>query len=73
MGVNGVDRETQLTDQGAPRSAGPCPDEDVLPILLRYRDRHRWSWNLSTRLINLYFGTHYTEKQLKSLYKTRGA
>ena len=45
-------------------------DLDVLPTLLRYRDRHRWSWNLSMRLINLYYGTHYTEKQLKSLYKT---
>lgn len=45
------------------------PDRDVLSALLRYRDGHRWSWNLSTRLINMYYGTHYTEKQLKSLYK----
>ena len=44
---------------------------DVLPTLLRYRDRHRWSWNLSMRLINLYYGTNYTEKQLKALYKNR--
>ena len=47
-------------------------DGEVLPTLLRYRDRHRWSWNLSMRLINLYYGTHYTEKQLKSMYKNRG-
>ena len=44
-------------------------DRDVISTLLRYRDRHRWSWNLSMRLINLYYGTDYTEKQLKSLYK----
>ena len=46
-------------------------DQDILPALLRYRDRHRWSWNLSMRLINLYYGTNYTEKQLKSLYKAQ--
>ena len=46
-------------------------DLDVLPILLRYRDGHGWSWNLSMRLINMYFGTNYTEKQLKSLYKAQ--
>ena len=50
-------RETQPTDR------------DVLPALLRYRDGYRWSWNLSMRLINLYYGTNYTEKQLKALYK----
>ena len=65
----------QLPDQATPLpvSGGPdgdvLPDGEVLPILLRYRDRYRWSWNLSTRLINLYYGTHYTEKQLKSLYR----
>lgn len=48
------------------------PDRDVLSALLRYRDRHGWSWNLSMRLINMYYGTEYTEKQLKALYKTRG-
>ena len=48
-------------------------DRDVLPALLRYRTRHRWSWNLSMRLINLYYGTDYTEKQLKSLYKAQTA
>ena len=49
----------------------PAADRDVLPALLRYRDRHRWSWNLSMRLINLYYGTDYTEKQLKTLYKAQ--
>ena len=48
-------------------------DRDVLSVLLRYRDQHQWSWNLTMRLINLYYGTHYTEKQLKSLYKSHGA
>ena len=50
----------------------PATDQDILPTLLRYRDRYRWSWNRSMRLINLYYGTNYTEKQLKALYKTRG-
>ena len=63
-----MDRETQPSNQNTPQSR--CvTDEDILPVLLRYRDRHRWSWNLSMRLINLYYGTNYTEKQLKSLYK----
>ena len=57
MGVNDVDREARPADRS------------VLPALLRYRDRHRWSWTLSARLINMYHGTNYTEKQLKSLYK----
>lgn len=50
-------------------NAAPVTDEDILPALLRYRDRHQWSWNLSMRLINMYYGTQYTEKQLKALYK----
>ena len=44
-------------------------DRGILSALLRYRDRHRWSWNLSKRLINMYYGTDYTEKQLKALHK----
>ena len=44
-------------------------DEDILPTLLRYREEHQWSWNLSKRLINMYYGTQYTEKELKALYK----
>ena len=52
-----MDRETQPADQ------------DILPVLLRYRDLNRWSWNFSMRLINMYYGTDYTEKQLKALYK----
>ena len=63
-----MNHEAQREDQNAPLP-GPGADGDVLPALLRYRDRHRWSWNLSMRLINLYYGTHYTEKQLKTLYK----
>ena len=49
-----------------PATAG---DEDVLLTLLRYRDEYQWSWNFSTRLINMYYGTQYTEKELKALYK----
>ena len=68
-----MDRETQRPDRDVPRSGRRGGDGDILPTLLRYRDRHRWSWNLSMRLINLYYGTDYTEKQLKSLYKAHGA
>ena len=64
-----MDRETQPPDRIEPPISCSGSELDILPILLRYRDRHRWSWNLSARLINLYYGTHYTEKQLKILYK----
>ena len=63
-----MDREIQ-PGRSVPQGADGGADGDILPTLLRYRDRHRWSWNLSMRLINLYYGTHYTEKQLKALYK----
>ena len=45
------------------------PDEYILPTLVRYIDRYRWSWNRATRIINLYYGTEYTEKELRNLYK----
>lgn len=44
-------------------------DEYILPALTRYIDRYRWSWSMSTRLINLYYGTGYTQKHLKALYQ----
>ena len=65
-----MDCETLPPDQAEPQSCNT--DGDVLSTLLRYRDRNRWSWNLSMRLINMYFGTNYTEKQLKSLYRACG-
>ena len=68
-----MDRETQLPDQTAPQSDVRGTNGDILPALLRYRDRNGWSWNLSMRLINMYYGTSYTEKQLKALYKACGA
>ena len=62
-----MNRETMPPDRAAPQSSGT--DGDVVPTLLRYRNQHQWSWNLSMRLINMYYGTHYTEKQLRSIYK----
>lgn len=59
---------------GGVTAVRPVPsvtDGDVLPILLRYRDQYQWSWNMAKRLINMYYGTQYTEKQLKALYKRR--
>lgn len=44
-------------------------DEKILPALLRYIDTYQWSFNLAKRLINRYYGTAYTEKELKRLYK----
>lgn len=44
-------------------------EEYILPTLTRYIDRYQWSFNLSKRLINMYYGTEYTEKELKSLYR----
>lgn len=50
-----------------------CPavttEGEILPILRRYIDQYQWRWNLARRVINLYFGTRYTEKELKRLYK----
>ena len=46
-------------------------DEYIVPTLIRYRDQHRWSWNRAARLINLYYGTEYTEKRLKKLYRQK--
>ena len=43
-------------------------DEYILPVLTRYIDQYRWSFNIATRLINRYYGTQYTQKQLKQLY-----
>ena len=50
-------------------AAPAVTDKEILPVLLRDRDGRQWSWNLSKRLINLYYGTQYTEKQLKALYR----
>lgn len=44
-------------------------EEYILPTLLRYIDRYRWSFNFTKRLINMYYGTEYTEKELKMLYR----
>lgn len=44
-------------------------DEYILPTLVRYRDRYRWRWSICMRIINLYYGTEYTEKELKALYR----
>ncbi len=44
-------------------------DEYILPAVARYRDRYHWSWNFTMRIINRYYGTEYTEKELKSLYR----
>lgn len=50
------------------RPGGPM-NGDVLSALLRYIDRYQWSFNTAMRLINLYYGTAYTEKELKRLYR----
>ena len=44
-------------------------DTEIFPILLRYIDEYQWSFNIAKRLINMYYGTAYTEKELKRLYK----
>lgn len=47
-------------------------DEYILPALVHYREQYQWSWNISMRIINRYYGTEYTEKELKALYKRAG-
>ena len=44
-------------------------DEYILPVLTRYIDQYRWSFSIATRLINRYYGTQYTQNQLKRLYR----
>ncbi len=44
-------------------------DAEILPALLRYIDGYQWSFNMAARLINMYYGTKYSEKELKRLYK----
>lgn len=48
-------------------------DTEISPILLRYIDEYQWSFNIAKRLINMYYGTAYTEKELKRLYKNSQA
>lgn len=50
---------------------GRSMDEEIFTILERYIDRYQWRWNRACRIINLYFGTQYTEKQLIRLYRQR--
>lgn len=44
-------------------------DEYILPILLRYIDTYHWSFSISARLINKYFGVEYTTEEIKKLYR----
>lgn len=44
-------------------------EEYLLPTLIRYIDRYQWRFNFATRLINMYYGTDYTAKELRSLYR----
>ena len=43
--------------------------EFILPTLTRYIDHYHWSWNISTRVINTYAGTRYTQRELRKLYQ----
>ena len=44
-------------------------DEYILPALIRYTERYHWRFSISTRIINMYYGTEYTQKELKALYR----
>lgn len=54
---------------GAPAPAAMVMDAYIAPTLIRYVGRYHWSFNMARRLINLYYGTDYTERQLMRLYK----
>lgn len=45
-------------------------DEYIRPVLIRYIDRYHWNWNTATRIINLYYGTAYTKRELQTLYRS---
>ena len=44
-------------------------DEYIRPTLLRYIDRYHWNWSITVRIINLYYGTAYTKRELQALYR----
>lgn len=44
-------------------------DEYIRPVLVRYIGQYGWSWTMTRRLINMYYGTEYTEKELRALYR----
>ena len=44
-------------------------EKEIPSTLTRYIDGFGWSFNMARRLINRTFGTEYTDKQLKKLYK----
>lgn len=47
-------------------------DEYILPILIRYIGGYHWNWTITTRIINLYHGSAYTQKELRAPYQRRG-
>ena len=48
-------------------------DDYILPVLVRYIDQYGWSFPFAARLINMYFGTGYTHKDLRALHKRKRA
>ena len=44
-------------------------EEYLLPTLIRYIDTYNWSFSLAARLINKYYGTEYTGKELRKMYR----
>lgn len=53
----------------APHS--PAPEREILAAVRRYVDGYGWSWNMARRLVNRYFGTGYTDAELKKLYRQK--
>lgn len=41
----------------------------IIIAIHRYIDDYGWSWNMACRLINRAFHTHFTEAELKTLYR----
>ena len=37
--------------------------------LLRYIDQYRWGWGMARKLINRQFSGHFTEVELKRIYR----
>lgn len=48
-------------------------EQEISHTLTRYIDRYGWSFNLARRLINMAYGTQYTDKQIKALYRQNRA
>lgn len=45
--------------------------EYLIPTIRRYREQYGWNWAITTRIINRYYGTECTKKELEKIYREK--